>query len=295
MDVEMAEELKLARPLVAFDVETTGLDVNADRIVEISCVKLGVDGSRECRTHRLNPQIPIGADATAVHGISDADVAHEPTFTTLAPTLYEFFDGADLTGFNIEQFDLPLLKREFGRVNITFPAGPVNIIDSWRIFLRHEPRDLRAALRFYCGRDLQNAHSAEADAQAAADILLAQVRRYTDLPRHIDALHAYCHPSNPDWLDPDGKILWRGGHAVLSFGKHKNRPLQTLAEQERDYLQWIAAANFSSHVVDICKAALAGRFPQGPGFVTATTTTTTTTTTTVRLGDDDPKAHLDAR
>ena len=255
------EKLILARPLVAFDVETTGLDVSNDRIIEISCIRFTPEGERTCSTYRVNPGIPIGPAATAVHGISDADVAHEPSFAQLADALLSVLEGADLTGFNIEQFDLPMLAREFSRVGVTFPAGPVCIIDSWRIFLRHEPRDLRAALRFYCGRDLQNAHSAEADAQAAADILLGQLDRYGDLPNRVPELHAYCHPSNPEWVDPDGKIIWRGDKAALGFGRHKNRLLENLACEEPDYLKWIASSNFSDHVVRIAKAALAGSFP----------------------------------
>jgi DNA polymerase-3 subunit epsilon len=257
----MAEELKLTRPLVSFDVETTGLDVNTDRIIEIACVKLHRDGRRECLTRRVNPERPIGAQATAVHGISDADVADAPTFAMLADTLLAFLRGCDLTGFNIEQFDLPLLTREFGRAGIAFPTEPLHIIDSWRIFLRNEPRDLRAAFRFYCGGELINAHSAEADAVAAADILLAQVQRYADVPTDVLELHAYCHPSRPDWVDPDGKIVWRDEEACLSFGKHKNKSLKLLAGEEPDYLKWIATANFSDHVIKLVRAALDGQFP----------------------------------
>ncbi|HET6344340.1 MAG TPA: 3'-5' exonuclease [Myxococcota bacterium] len=261
----MAEELTLSRPLVSFDVETTGLDVNTDRIIEIACVKLHRDGRRECLTRRVNPERPIGAQATAVHGISDADVADAPTFAALADTLLQFLRGCDLTGFNIEQFDLPLLTREFGRVGVSFPAEPVHVIDSWRIFLRNEPRDLSAAYRFYCGLELKNAHSAEADAVAAADILLAQVRRYDALPSAIPQLHDYCHPSRPDWLDPDGKIIWRDEEAVLSFGKHRHKSLKVLAGEEPDYLKWIASANFSEHVIKLVRDALDGQFPRREG------------------------------
>lgn len=261
----MANELTLQRPLVAFDLETTGLDVANDRIIEIACIKLLPDGTRQSKTHRINPKCPIGAQATAVHGIRDADVANAPTFADLAGELLDFVRGCDLTGFNIEQFDLPMLAREFARVDIQFPAEPVHIIDSWRIFLRNEPRDLRAAYRFYCGVDLENAHSAEADATAAAEILLAQVGRYEALPDAVPALHDYCHPTRPDWVDPDGKIVWRDDQAVLTFGKHKHRSLQQLAEAEPDYLRWIAGADFSAAVIALCKAALDGDFPKPPG------------------------------
>ncbi len=258
----MTGNLTLARPLIAFDVETTGLDVRNDRIVEICCVKMFPDGRRETRTQRLNPGMPIGAAATQIHGISDADVADKPSFADLAADLFAFLQDADLTGFNIEQFDLPLLKQEFARVALTFPQAPVHIIDSWRIFLRHEPRDLAAATQFYCGRDLKDAHSAEADAQAAADILWAQVQRYDVLPKSVAALDAYCHPKNPDHIDADGKLMWVGEEAALGFGRYKHKLLKQLLQDDPAYLRWIAQANFSDEVVSLINGVLGGSFPR---------------------------------
>lgn len=253
--------LQLERPIVSIDLETTGLDSTKDRIVEISCVKLGVDGRRDVRTRRVNPGVPISAEATAVHGISDADVAHEPTFAQLAKNLLAFLDGCDLTGFNLEHFDLPMLQREFQRVGLQFPSGPVRVVDSRRIVMLKEPRDLRSTYRYYCGKELVSAHSAEADAVAAADILVAQVQRYADLPTTISGLHDFCHPQHPDWIDPDGKVVWKGESAVLAFGKHRDRPLQALAAEVPDYLRWVAGSNFSPEVVAIVSAALRGEFP----------------------------------
>jgi DNA polymerase-3 subunit epsilon len=253
--------LQLERPIVSIDLETTGLDSSKDRIVEISCVKLLVDGSRDVRTRRVNPGVPISADATAVHGISDADVAGEPTFAQLAKNLLSFLEGCDLTGFNLEHFDLPMLQREFQRANLQFPSGPVRVLDSRRIFILKEPRDLRSAFRHYCDQELVGAHSAEADAKAAADILLAQVERYPDLPTTVSGLHDFCHPQHPDWIDPDGKVMWKGESAVLTFGKHRDRPLQAIVAEAPDYLRWVAGSNFSAEVVAIVTAALRGEFP----------------------------------
>jgi len=160
-------KLKLTRPLVVFDLETTGRDVTRDRMIEISAVKLLPSGEREVKTRRVNPEMPIAPEATAVHGIRDEDVAQEPTFAKLARSLQAFFADCDVSGFNIERFDLPLLKREFARVGLEFPAGPMGVIDTWRIYVAKEPRNLTAALRYYCSRELMNAHSAEADAIAA--------------------------------------------------------------------------------------------------------------------------------
>ncbi len=261
----MAERtLKLTRPLVVFDLETTGLDVERDRIVEIACVKLTPQGDRQVRTRRLNPGIPIAPSATAVHGISDEDVRLEPTFGQVARSLYEFFDGADLAGFNIEHFDLPMLMAEFARVSMSFPAAPVSVIDAWKIFLTKEPRDLGAAYRFYCGKELHNAHAAEVDATAAAEVLAAQIRRYDDLPQTPLELHEVCHPVHPDWLDPEGKIVWRDNDAVMAFGRYRDRPLRVLAAESPDYLRWVSGANFSPEVRRIAEAALRGEFPTGP-------------------------------
>jgi DNA polymerase-3 subunit epsilon len=256
--------LVLSRPLVVFDLETTGLDVRSDRIVEVSCVKIGVDGSHEIRTRRINPGMPISPQATAVHGITDEDVRDEPSFGQLARSLFALLEGCDLSGFNIEGFDLPMLTSEFERVGIRFPAGPTHVVDSWRIFLQKEPRDLTAAYRFYCGRDLAAAHSAEADAKAAAEVLLAQVARYADLPTAVDGLHDFCHPVHPEWIDGDGKLVFSANEACLAFGKHRYKTLRRMVQEESDYLHWILQSDFSDEVKDIVREALSGRFPVPP-------------------------------
>jgi len=255
-------KLVLQRPLVSFDLETTGLDVNNDRIVEISCVKLSPDGSREIRTRRINPSIPISASATSVHGIRDADVSDEPTFAQLAQSLSDFLFQCDLTGFNIEAFDLPILKKEFERVGIAFPEANVQILDSFRIFLSRESRDLSAAYRFYYGKKLERAHSAEADAEAAAEILLAQVMRYEDMPCDVVELQQHCKKAEPHWIDPDGKIVWVGDEAALGFGKHRHRTLREMAMRDADYLKWILKSEFSDIVKQLIQNALSGSYPQ---------------------------------
>jgi DNA polymerase-3 subunit epsilon len=264
----MGTRLQLSRPLVCFDLETTGLDPQTDRIVEIACVKTWPDGRQEEFYRRCNPGQPIGAGASAVHGIHDADVADQPTFCMLADDLMAFFRGADLTGFNIERFDLPLLKREFERLDRAFPdpsvLPPPEIIDSMRIFMRQEPRDLAAAYRFYCKQTLQDAHSALADARAAGAILAAQVERYADLPDEVPALGAYCHPPNPNAIDPDGKLIWVDDRAALSFGRYRQRTLQELSQADPDYLRWMASANFSVQVKEAVQGALLGNFLQRP-------------------------------
>ncbi|MBC7794615.1 MAG: 3'-5' exonuclease [Clostridia bacterium] len=276
-----AQRLQLARPIISFDLETTGLDIGSDRVVEMCCVKIQASGEREIRTLRLNPGRPIAPQATAVHGITDADVADAPHFEAAARDLHAYFAGCDLTGFNIEHFDLPLLTNEFGRAGLAFPFPDARVIDSFRIFIMREPRDLSAALRFYCNRELTEAHHAEADALAAADVLLAQVDRYSDLPEDVPALHAVCRP--PDWLDGQGKVVWVDEDAVISFGKHKGKSLRVMVEHEASYLQWICGgkSSFAPDVVDIMRKALNGMFPEKPIALRAAVLTEVVKKTTV--------------
>jgi DNA polymerase III subunit epsilon len=280
-----SRSLQLDRPLIVFDLETTGLDPMTDRIVELGCVKLlpltvgaaagvpaGARGpaagvpvaggpQREIRTWRVNPGRPIVPAATAVHGISDADVARCPTFDALADEVHAYFQGCDLSGFHVEGFDLPLMTQEFERVGVSFPDWKPRVIDARTIFTLRESRGLAAALQFYCGREHIGAHGAEADAIASADVLLAQIERYGDLPLDVAALHAVCHPVSADALDTTGKIRWCEGEAVLGFGKHTGKPLRQLASEVPDYLRWILAKDFPQDTKQIVAEALAGRFP----------------------------------
>lgn len=254
--------LALRRPLVSFDLETTGLDTATDRIVEICCLKQHPDGRREELLLRINPGCPIAAGASAVHGISDADVADKPPFRAVADAIFAFCRGCDLTGFNIERFDIPMLRAEFARIEVTFPAPFTSVIDSCRIFFRKEPRDLSAAVALYCGRQLVGAHGASADATAALDVLEGQIARYDDLPTDIFALHEYTHPKKPEWLDAEGKIVWNNEHAVLSFGKHKNKSLVDMCREQPDYLRWLAFdSNMPSDVKTIVAKSLEGEAP----------------------------------
>ncbi|MBM4344730.1 MAG: 3'-5' exonuclease [Deltaproteobacteria bacterium] len=254
-------ELKLDRPLVFFDLETTGLDTDKDRIVELCTVTLLPDGSRSVWTQRVHPGIPIPADATAVHGIADADVADCPRFAELAEGLHTRLQGCDLAGYNIERFDLKLLKQEFSRCGKPFPVAGTRIVDVYGVYASRERRDLTAALRFYCGRELQGAHSAEADVLATVDVLMAQVQRYADLPDTVQALHDEQHPHNPDALDPDGKLLWQDGAPTFTFGKIKGWTLQKVVRTDPGYLRWMLSGSFSDELKRIVADALDGRFP----------------------------------
>lgn len=245
--------LRLTRPLIVLDLETTGTDVNNDRIVEISMLMRGTDNKA---TMRLNPGIPIPAEASAVHGITDDDVANKPSFSDLAPAIIGFLNGADITGFNVRSFDVPLLTSEFRRVNITWPPADVQIVDVFRIYNRMEPRTLSAAVRHYLGREHDGAHGADADVMACSVVLDQQSNIYGAATlAELEALER-----DPDWLDQDGKIRWRSDDvAVIGFGKYQGLPL---GKVDLGYLEWMLRQEFAPDVKQIIKDALKGIFPR---------------------------------
>jgi DNA polymerase III subunit epsilon len=255
MDISM----KLSRPLAVIDLETTGLVVETDRIVEIAVVKVCPDGRPLVPyVARVNPQIPIPAAATAVHGIRNEDVEHEPGFKLLAPKIAALLEGCDLAGFNIVNFDLRLLLQEFARAGVPFSLKDRAIVDAKQIYHAREPRDLEAACRFYLKREHPQAHAALDDAQTTWWVLNAQLQAYGDLPRDpagLDALFNQC-------IDSEGKFEWRRGQAAFAFGKYRGQSLRDVARQSPDYLEWIAnKGDFTPEVKQIAKDALKGTFP----------------------------------
>lgn len=251
------QNLPLDRPLIFFDLETTGVDPQSDRIVEIGLIRIAPDGSRELRTRRLNPERAIPAAASAVHGIYDADVRDQPTFRQIARGLLDWLEGADLAGFNVRRFDLPLLDREFRDCGLDLALGRRKVVDAMTIFHRKEPRDLTAAVKYYLNRELDGAHSAEADIQATVEILDAQLARYADLPRTVDELDVWTHPVR-DAVDSAGKFVRRNDEIVFAFGKHQGRPLREVAEKERGYLEWIVGTDFPDDAKSLVRQALSG-------------------------------------
>ena len=265
--------LELTRPIVVFDLETTGTDVATDRIVEISVLKLSPDGTRESKTRRINPERPIPAGASAVHGIYDADVRDCPTFRQVARALLDLIGDSDLAGFNVTRFDAPLLDRELRDCGLDLGLADRKIIDAMTIFHRMQPRDLSAAVRFYLDRDLDGAHSAEADVAATADVLFAQLERYEELPREVGQLDAWIRRTKPDAVEPSGKFVWREGEAVFSFGKHQGKSLRSIVDTAPDYLQWILGSDFPSDSKQVVERALRGDFPAPPAAPPSTQST----------------------
>jgi DNA polymerase III subunit epsilon len=252
----MLKNIELDRSLVVLDLETTGRRAQVDRIVEISTLKLKPDGTSKLLTRRLNPGMPIHPEATAVHGITDADVANEAPFEVIAERLEGYLNGCDLCGYNIWSFDLKILIAEFRRVGRTLPMQGRRIIDPMRIFHKREPRDLTAAMRFYRGMEHEGAHKADADVLAALLVLDGQADRYDDLPRTVAELHEYM--DYPDVVDPDGKFVRRDdGAIVVAFGKYNGEPLAVVARSDPAYLAWIIKADFSPEAKSAAQTALA--------------------------------------
>ena len=235
--------LNLKRPIVFFDLETTGVDTSKDRIVEISMIKVWPDGKEEVKTRRINPEMPIPAEATAVHGITDADVADAPRFAQVAKSLEEFIRGCDFGGFNSNRFDLPMLVEEFMRAGLNVDLKRRRFIDVQNIFHKKEQRTLVAAYKFYCDKNLDEAHSAEADTRATYDVLKAQLDRYDDLENDVDALADYS--SRGEAADYAGRILYdEKGVEVFGFGKYKGRSVAEVFREEPSYYAWMMNGDF---------------------------------------------------
>ena len=242
-------ELKLSRPIIFFDLETTGTNITHDRIVEISLIKVMPDGTEIERTRRINPEMPIPAEATAVHHITDEDVAQEPTFRQVAKSLAEMFAGCDIAGFNSNRFDIPVLLEEFNRVNVPIDIHNARFVDVQTIFHKREPRNLIAAYKFYCGGDLEAAHSANADTRATLEVLKAQLDHYPDLPNDIVALSEYSsHNRNVDFA---GRLIYDDNNVeIINFGKHKGRPAEEVLRKEPGYYSWIMQGDFPQNTKD---------------------------------------------
>ncbi len=248
--------LNLTRPLAFFDLETTGIKVTTDRIVEICIVRVAIDNSTKIKTLRVNPEMHIPEEVTAIHGITDEDIKDAPKFTEIAHELLQFLENCDLAGFNSNHFDIPLLAEEFLRAGIDFDLRGRRFIDIQNIFHKMEPRNLKAAYKFYCGKDLINAHSAEIDTLATYEILLAQLERYqgamvTDnkgkiyspVVNDIKALSEFSTASRN--VDLIGHVVYNEKNVeVFNFGKHKGRPVEQVFRDEPSYYDWIMKSEF---------------------------------------------------
>jgi len=247
--------LKLKNPIAFFDLETTGTSVSKDRIIEIHIIKIKPSGETEEKNMRINPQMPIPAESSMIHGIYDEDVKDKPTFKEVAKTLHKFLEGCDLSGFNIIRFDVPVLVEEFLRENIDFDVSHRKLVDSQKIFHLMEKRTLSAAYQFYCEKSLEDAHSAEADTRACMEVLFAQVERYKNqevldmkgnkvgvVQGDVNALHEI---SSTKMVDLAGRFIFNEkGVEVFNFGKFKNRPILDVLQAEPAYYDWMMKGDF---------------------------------------------------
>ena len=257
-------KLNLLRPLAIFDIEATGTSTQVDRIIDLAIVRLMPNGTRLTSEFRVNPEMPIPAEATRIHGIRDEDVRGSPTFRDCAPAIADALSNCDLGGFNVLRFDIPLLVEEFRRAGIDFDASDRQVVDAQRIFHKREPRDLTAALAFYCQEFHLNAHGAMSDAAATVQVLEAQLMRYTDLPTDVAALDAYCNPRDPDWVDREGRLKWIGSEIAVNFGQKKGTPLKSLLRDDPGFIKWILRSNFPRDVKAIIEDAQRGVWPARP-------------------------------
>ena len=246
-------ELNLTKPICFFDLESTGTNLAQDRIVEIAILKIFPNGNKESKTWLVNPEITIPEEVIAIHGITNEKVANEPTFKELAPKVYEMIKGCDLGGYNSNRFDIPLLVEEMLRAGIDFDLKNVVAVDVQTIFHKKEQRTLSAAYQFYCGKNLEDAHSAEADTNATYEVLKSQLDRYEDLENDIKYLADYS--ARRRFADFAGFVVYdKKGNEVFGFGKNKGKNVAEVFEKEPGYFGWIQNADFPLYTKKVLTA-----------------------------------------
>lgn len=249
-------KLNLKRPLIFFDLETTGTNVTKDRIVEFSYVKVYPDGHDEQKSRRINPEMPIPPESTAVHHITDEDVKDAPTFRQVSKALMEIFDGCDIAGYNSNKFDVPLLIEEFSRAGLNFDVSGRRFVDVQNIFHKMEQRTLVAAYKFYCGKDLEDAHSALADTRATYEVLLGQLERYPNLENDVDKLAEFSGSGrNVDFAARI--VLNEQDEPVFNFGKHKGESVKKVFRDEPSFYSWMMQGDFTKNTKDVITVLMA--------------------------------------
>ena len=239
--------LKLNRPIVFFDLETTGLQIATDRIVEIAILKIFPNGNKESKSWLVNPTIPIPTETIAIHGISNEKVSNEPTFSQLAPEIAEMIHNCDLAGYNSNKFDIPLLVEEFYRCEIDIDIQSRKLIDVQNIFHKMEQRTLVAAYQFYCNKELNNAHSALADTSATLDVFLAQLDKYENLEKDMDFLHEFSIQGLKTMDFAKRIAIDKDNNYLINFGKHKGKKVVDVFKKEPSYYSWILSGDFTTN------------------------------------------------
>jgi len=248
-------QLNLKNPLVVFDLETTGTSISQDRIVEIAMIKAMPEGTVEEKCRKINPTVPIPHESSLIHGIYDDDVKEEPTFKQVAKSLAQFLEGCDLAGFNVLGFDVPMLVEEFLRADVNFEVENRKILDVQKIFHLMEKRNLTAAYKFYCDKDLENAHSALADTKATYEVLVSQVEKYegqeafdnlgkrvATVENDMSVLHELTISNRIDFA---GRMILKDGIEIFNFGKHRGKPVTEILDKEPGFYDWMMKGDFS--------------------------------------------------
>jgi DNA polymerase-3 subunit epsilon len=235
-------KLSLSRPLAFLDLETTGINISTDRIVEIAIVKINIDGTKQVKRKLINPQMPIPAGATEVHGITDDMVKEAPTFKQVANEIKQFIEGSDLGGYNSNRFDIPMLIEEFLRAGIDFSVEGKKFVDVQKVFHLMEQRTLSAAYKFYCNKSLDGAHSAEVDATATWEVLEAQIERYPQIGDTVESIVKFT--GEDDIVDFARRFIKDKGVEVFNFGKHKGKPVVQVLKDEPQYYDWMMKGDF---------------------------------------------------
>lgn len=247
-------EIFIKRPLTFIDLETTGTVLGLDRIVEVGAVKIMPDASELAFETRVNPEMGVTAEATRIHGITNADVQRSPTFGAIAAKLFDFLKDSDLAGYNLLNFDLPMLQSEFQRVGSSLTTVGRRVIDVLDIFVKKEPRDLKTAYRFYCGQEHDGAHSAVADARACWHVLRGQVNRYEDIPNTAEGISAYiAEYRKKRALDSGGWFISRNGKPALARGKYQGMLVIDIADSDPDYLGWMMSLGLPEDTVELIR------------------------------------------
>jgi DNA polymerase-3 subunit epsilon len=257
--------MNIKKPLIVFDLETTGVWVERDKIIEIGMIKLMPDGSKHDYVKRVNPGMPIPVNVIRIIGITDNDVKDAPRFKDIAKEVFDFIGDSDLGGFNIQRFDIPVLEREFFEAGLSFHWKDRDIYDAQKIYHIHEKRDLMAAYQLYCDKELTNAHSALGDAEATAEILSAQIKRYGKEDEGILSLKDFDYEKTSAYFDAERKFCWWNGNLYPMFGKYRRKKhIKDIVKKDRNYLEWILSSDFSDEIKVMLEKALKGDFPKVP-------------------------------
>lgn len=255
--------MHVVKPLIILDLETTGIWIEKDRIIEIAMIKILPSGQRETYHQRVNPLMPIPKVVQELTGITDADVKDAPVFKTISKEVTAFIGNADIGGFNVEKFDVPLLEREFIDAGVMFTMTDRMVYDAQKVFHLNNKRDLTAAYLFYCGKPLAGAHSALADTAATLEVLEAQVKIYGEGNDRVDLLSKFIYPERSDFYDSERKFRWWNGELYMMFGKYaRKESLREIARKDPGYLEWMLGKDFSEEVKALVQGVLKGQFPK---------------------------------